>query len=68
MVFLSTGGRTGVKFPGQFLKNGLAKIVAQLETRIISKNEPNQSILQEVIAKISTVPNEPVIELHHIQS
>ena len=30
----------------------LVQFVAQLETRVILKNEPNRCILQEVIAKI----------------
>ena len=58
VMFLSPGGQTGVKFPVQFLKNGWTKkpllilLVAQLEIRIISKNEPNRCTLQGVTATI----------------
>ena len=57
VVFLSSGGQSGVKFRGQFLKKGgtntnAPSTVALLEIRIILKNEPNRCILQGVIAKI----------------
>ena len=49
-------------------KTTLEQFLARLKSRFVSKNEPNQCTLQEIIAKKTTVPIGHISQKHHIRS